>query len=125
MEKLRAERNAGAKAIGRAKSQGDDIAPMLAAAEDLGGKLGHLILARLAIDFRNQVHFGNELTVTTQVANVGTSSIRLQQKIRSRLNDLAVAAEVESVVVYFDYQANHPIPVPEGLRKKLDPFRVI
>lgn len=93
--------------------------------QDLGGKLGHLILARLAIDFRNQVHFGNELTVTTQVANVGTSSIRLQQKIRSRLNDLAVAAEVESVVVYFDYQANHPIPVPEGLREKLDPFRVI
>jgi len=40
VEKLRAERNAGAKAIGRAKSQGDDIAPMLAAAEDLGGKLG-------------------------------------------------------------------------------------
>ncbi|MBJ88463.1 MAG: serine--tRNA ligase [Woeseia sp.] len=40
VEKLRAERNAGAKAIGRAKAQGDDIAPMLAAAEDLGGKLG-------------------------------------------------------------------------------------
>ena len=41
------------------------------------------------------------------------------------ITDLAVAAEVESVVVYFDYQANHPIPVPEGLREKLDPFRVI
>ena len=39
VEQLRAKRNVSAKAIGRAKSQGDDIAPMLATAEDLGSKL--------------------------------------------------------------------------------------
>jgi seryl-tRNA synthetase len=38
-EKLRAERNASAKSIGKAKAQGEDIAPLLAAVEDLGKKL--------------------------------------------------------------------------------------
>ena len=39
VEKLRAERNASAKKIGKAKAQGEDIAPLLAAVEDLGAEL--------------------------------------------------------------------------------------
>lgn len=39
VETLRAERNASAKRIGKAKAQGDDIAPLLAAVEKLGTKL--------------------------------------------------------------------------------------
>jgi seryl-tRNA synthetase len=39
VESLRSERNASARSIGKAKAQGDDIAPLLAAVEDLGGKL--------------------------------------------------------------------------------------
>lgn len=39
VESLRSERNASAKAIGKAKAQGQDIAPRLAAVEDLGGRL--------------------------------------------------------------------------------------
>jgi seryl-tRNA synthetase len=39
VESLRAERNASAKNIGKAKAQGEDIQPLLAAVEDLGAKL--------------------------------------------------------------------------------------
>ncbi|MGI9202571.1 MAG: serine--tRNA ligase [Woeseiaceae bacterium] len=39
VETLRSERNASSKRIGRAKAQGEDIAPLLAAVEDLGKKL--------------------------------------------------------------------------------------
>ncbi len=39
VESLRAERNSSAKSIGKAKAQGEDIAPLLAAVEDLGSKL--------------------------------------------------------------------------------------
>lgn len=39
VESLRSERNASARSIGKAKAQGDDIAPLLAAVEDLGSKL--------------------------------------------------------------------------------------
>ncbi len=38
-EQLRSERNASAKNIGKAKAQGEDIEPMLAAVKDLGDKL--------------------------------------------------------------------------------------
>jgi seryl-tRNA synthetase len=39
VEALRAERNASAKNIGKAKAQGEDIEPLLKAVEDLGGRL--------------------------------------------------------------------------------------
>ena len=39
VEALRAERNASAKSIGKAKSQGEDVAPLLAAVKDLGERL--------------------------------------------------------------------------------------
>jgi seryl-tRNA synthetase len=38
-ENLRAEKNASAKRIGKAKAQGSDVAPLLAAVEDLGTRL--------------------------------------------------------------------------------------
>jgi seryl-tRNA synthetase len=38
-EELRKERNTSSKAIGKAKAQGEDIAPLLAAVKDLGDKL--------------------------------------------------------------------------------------
>ena len=38
-EKLRGDRNASAKRIGKAKAQGEDIEPLLAAVKDLGDKL--------------------------------------------------------------------------------------
>jgi seryl-tRNA synthetase len=38
-EKLRSERNASAKNVGKAKAQGEDIEPLLAAVQDLGDKL--------------------------------------------------------------------------------------
>ena len=39
VESLRAERNASAKSIGKAKAQGEDVEPLLAAVKDLGDRL--------------------------------------------------------------------------------------
>ena len=39
VEALRAERNASAKSIGKAKAQGEDVEPLLAAVKDLGDRL--------------------------------------------------------------------------------------
>ena len=38
-DRLRAERNAGAKAVGQAKAQGQDVGPLLARGEALGAEL--------------------------------------------------------------------------------------
>ena len=69
--------------------------------QHLGGRVGGLILARLAIDFRRQVHFGTTVMVETGVERVGTSSIALRQGIYAVGDTAEVAAEVESVVVHF------------------------
>ena len=62
---LRAERNARSKHIGRAKSQGEDIAPLLAEVESLGGQLSsaeaelaaaQADIDRLALDLPNLLH---------------------------------------------------------------------
>jgi seryl-tRNA synthetase len=55
VESLRSERNTSAKGIGKAKAQGKDIAPLLAAVEDLGAKLEEADkqLASLQLELRD------------------------------------------------------------------------
>ena len=73
----------------------------------LGPAARSLILAHLAVDFRRQVKFGDAVHVDTWVERVGTTSVTLLQVIRA--GD-AVAADVRSVVVSFDYKAQRPRP---------------
>lgn len=77
---------------------------------------GGPILARLAIDFVAQVRLGSRVVVTSQVARIGRSSITLDQEL---LADGAVAARIESVVVWFDYEAQRTVPVPDAVRAAL------
>jgi seryl-tRNA synthetase len=64
-DRLRAERNARSKAIGRAKAQGEDVTPLLAEVESLGSRLAAAeaelaaaqdALDRLALDMPNLLH---------------------------------------------------------------------
>jgi acyl-CoA thioester hydrolase len=81
---------------------------------------GGLILARIALDFRRQLRYGDEAELETRVTRVGTTSLALEQHL---LTGGAVACEVASVVVFFDYAAQRPMPVPERLRAVLDTYR--
>ena len=82
----------------------------------MGEQVTSLILARLAIDFRAQVTLGDKVTVITWVERIGRSSITLKQTITS---NGAIAADVGSVVVYFDYATNRPKELPEDLKSRL------
>lgn len=75
-----------------------------------------LILARLELDFRRQVRFGDSVQLETRIDRIGTSSMHMAQTITV---DGEVAADVKSVVVYFDYEAGKPAPIPEPLRTQL------
>lgn len=75
-----------------------------------------LILARLELDFRRQVTFGEDVRVETAVDRVGTSSIHMAQTIFAADE---VAADVRSVVVHFDYSAGKAQPIPDPLRERL------
>ncbi|GLC24217.1 acyl-CoA thioesterase [Roseisolibacter agri] len=88
----------------------------------LGGAVQSLILAHLAIDFRRQVTFGQTVVVDTWVERIGQTSVTILHAIRA---DDAVAAEVRSVVVSFDYAAQRPRPWTDAQRAALDAYRAI
>jgi acyl-CoA thioesterase FadM len=105
----------------------------------LGYPLGGMILARLAIDYRRQLHVGDPLVVLSRVESIGRTSIRLMHAL-VRPDDARLAhgpghdvpmdeaptgdriADVASVIVAFDYAENRPVPVPASLRVRLDPY---
>lgn len=81
-----------------------------------GGVVGHLILAQLAMDFRQQLHFGASAHVTTVIERVGRTSMALKQQVVSAGQ---VVVDASSVVVAFDYDAQKPVEVPAEARRIL------
>ena len=75
-----------------------------------------LILAHLTIDFRRQVTLNQEVTVETAVESVGKSSVHLRQWIQA---DGDVAAEIGSVVVFFNYATQRTEELPDDIRASL------
>ena len=88
---------------------------------DLGAEVAGLILARIALDFRRQVRFRENVYVLTRVERVGNSSITLAQEVYA---EGELAADVSSVVVLFDYEAGRSKRIPEALRGRLEAHSV-
>jgi acyl-CoA thioester hydrolase len=84
-----------------------------------GLRRGTLILARLTLDFRRQVYFGDAVEVTTEVVRTGRTSVTLRHLVMA---ENEVAAEATSVVVHFDYQAQRPQPLTPAIRERLQAF---
>ena len=82
----------------------------------LGEAARSLILAHLSLDFRRQVVFGETIAVETWVERVGQTSVTMRQAV---LASGKLAAEVRSVVVFFDYDAQRPRPWTPELREAL------
>jgi len=75
-----------------------------------------IILARLEIDFRAPVSYGEEVEVTARVSRFGTKSLDFEHELRV---DGRVVAEAKSVCVAYDYDRGETIPLPEEWREKL------
>ena len=81
--------------------------------EESGNAPVNFILAHLAIDFRRQVDYTDTVHVESRVSAIGNTSFTLAQVVHA---NGAVAAEVKSVIVSFDYQAQRSVPIPAALR---------
>jgi acyl-CoA thioester hydrolase len=77
-----------------------------------------LILAHLEVDFRSPILFGEEVTVETRVDRVGRTSIAMSHRMTAGA-DRRLAADVQSVIVVYDYAAARPMPVPDEWRRRL------
>ena len=82
------------------------------------GALWDYVLARVAIDFRNEVGLGEEAVLArATLVRIGTSSMTLREEIRKL--DGTIAAEAESVIVARDAETGRSRPLTEAERANL------
>jgi acyl-CoA thioester hydrolase len=76
------------------------------------------IMARVTIDYRAQVDYGDELEIGVRTERIGTKSFQLLYRIVRQ--DGEVAADVTSTQVMFDFDANQAIEVPAEWRRAIE-----
>ena len=76
----------------------------------------NMIVARVEIDFRAPVRFGQEVEISVHASRFGTKSFDLDYELRVEGELVAVA---KSVQVAYDYSRREPVPLPAEWREKL------
>jgi acyl-CoA thioester hydrolase len=82
----------------------------------LGG-LEDFILARVEIDFRSELHFGEDVEVRSRCSRLGTKSFDLAHELRA--GDGRLIAEAVSVLVAYDYERAQSVELSEELKQRL------
>lgn len=80
------------------------------------------ILAKISCEFINQGFFGQTLRLESYPTEIGHKSVTLVTHIiDDKENELI--AKGESVLVYFNVEAQQSLPIPEDMKEKLVEFR--
>jgi acyl-CoA thioester hydrolase len=77
-----------------------------------------MILARVEIDYRSPLSYGEAVDVTVRCASMRRSSFVLEFEARERSAGRLVA-EARKVLVHYDYAASRSNPLPPELRELL------
>lgn len=80
-----------------------------------------LILARVELDYRSPIVFGEEVAVGTRVERIGRTSFAMSHRMSAGPEDRLVA-EVQTVLVTYDYGTSRPVPVPDAWRARFADF---
>ena len=80
-----------------------------------------LILARVELDFRSPIQFGDDVEVETQVDRIGRSSIAMSHRMTAGV-DHRLVGEAQSVLVTYDYAIARPMPVPDEWRRRIGDY---
>jgi acyl-CoA thioester hydrolase len=74
----------------------------------------YFVIARLAIDFRAELHYPGRVSTGTWIERLGRTSLTVRQAI---LAEDAVAGEAEGVCVLIDGASRRPAPLPDATRR--------
>jgi acyl-CoA thioester hydrolase len=85
--------------------------------ESLPAKTPGVILARAEIDFQIPAHYGDTLEVRIDLAAIGRTSFTYDYEVLDVQG--RVVASARTVQVMYDYDVGKPVPVPDGIRQKL------
>lgn len=76
-----------------------------------------LILARVEVDFRSPISYGEEVEIGVRTGRIGTKSFELDHEVRA---DGRLAAEGKSVLVAYDYTTGSSRELPAEWRELLE-----
>jgi acyl-CoA thioester hydrolase len=82
-----------------------------------GGGIGPIV-ASVTCNYRRQLQYPDSVFVGTRVAEIRRASMILAHAVYSQ-SQRQLAADGQTVVVFFDYATNRPRPVPEDARDLL------
>jgi acyl-CoA thioester hydrolase len=77
-----------------------------------------MILARIEVDYRSPVAFGERLEVGVRCASLGRSSFVMEFRILEA-GSRRLVAEGRKVLVHYNYAAKRSQPLPDALRARL------
>lgn len=80
-----------------------------------------LILARVELDYRSPITFGEEVEIATRIDRIGRSSIAMSHRMTAGPGG-RLAGDVHTVLVTYDYENARPVPVPAEWRTKIGRF---
>ncbi len=76
----------------------------------------NFILAKITCDYASPVEYGETVRVQTGVRDIGQKSVTLGYRLNVEESDRHVA-DAETVVVFYDYEGEETIPVPDRFRE--------
>lgn len=79
----------------------------------------NLIVARIEMDFINQIDFRPVVEIKTAIERIGNSSFTVVQEVWQEEIKVAI---VRTVLVHFNYRANKAVHLPQDVRSKLVPL---
>lgn len=82
----------------------------------------HFILARISVDFIEQLHHPADIDYGIRITRMGRSSVSIEGALF--VGDHC-HARTESVIVWFDYEAQKATPVPEVVRNEIRSFETV
>lgn len=76
-----------------------------------------LIVAKIDVEFKAQIHYGSEVCLKTSLQKIGNSSISVQHEAWQ--NEVLCAKGI-AILVNFDYQLQQAVSIPESIRQQLE-----
>ena len=81
-----------------------------------------LILARISVDFTEQIYMDMAVEIRTQISKIGNTSFSVHQQA---WQNNKCAATGEAIMVHYDYQMKKAVKIPQEIREKLKQHLVV
>ena len=82
------------------------------------------ILANIDCTFRDQLRYPADITVGTRTSRLGGKSMTLEAAIFPEGSE-SPAATSTAVIVWFDYEKQATVPIPDPFRERIRSFEVV